>query len=201
LSLQNKNKYDTTRDRQEQALYAFTIVTVIFLPLSAVAGIFGMNTSDIRDMTSRQWLYWATAVPVTVAVILIGLWWMGELGNVAGWLIPGIGRRNPYAGRGWGGGGTSSSGSSWRVGKGGSQRSTMRVMDDRVLVPVMMQQDDGGDLDADDDEQVTVRRAPVPMVMRRRSVGPGYATDEYPPLEAGGPAGYQRGSPNYARYR
>lgn len=41
-----------------------------------------MNTSDIRDMELSQWVYWVVAVPVTIAVIGIGLWWMGELGNV-----------------------------------------------------------------------------------------------------------------------
>lgn len=48
------NKVDLTKDRQEMAIYAFTIVTVIFLPLSAVASVFGMNTADIRDMDLNQ---------------------------------------------------------------------------------------------------------------------------------------------------
>ena len=69
------------------AIYAFTITTVIFLPLSAVSSIFGMNTNDIRDMDKSQWLYWATALPVTFSVIIIGLWWMGELGNALRWLF------------------------------------------------------------------------------------------------------------------
>ena len=42
-----------------------------------------MNTSDIRNLEQGQWLYWATAVPITIGVILIGLWWMGELRNAA----------------------------------------------------------------------------------------------------------------------
>lgn len=90
------NKFEDSKDRQELAIYAFTIVTVIFLPLSFVAGVFGMNTSDIREMELGQWAYWASAVPVTVLVILIGLWWMGEIGNAFAWL----GFRN----RGGGGG-------------------------------------------------------------------------------------------------
>lgn len=80
------NKFEDSKDRQELAIYAFTIVTVIFLPLSFVAGVFGMNTSDIRDMEMGQWAYWASAVPVTVLVILIGLWWMGEIGNAFVWM-------------------------------------------------------------------------------------------------------------------
>ncbi|KAK2590919.1 hypothetical protein QQS21_011400 [Conoideocrella luteorostrata] len=77
---------DWTKDRQENAIYAFTIVTVVFLPLSAISSIFGMNTSDVRDMEYGQWLYWAVALPVTMLIIVIGLWWMGELGNVVKWL-------------------------------------------------------------------------------------------------------------------
>lgn len=77
---------DWTRDRQENAIYAFTIVTVVFLPLSAISSIFGMNSSDVRDMAYGQWLYWAVALPVTALIIFLGLWWMGELGNVVKWV-------------------------------------------------------------------------------------------------------------------
>ncbi|KAM3508600.1 hypothetical protein MY10362_001116 [Beauveria mimosiformis] len=79
-------KMNWTKDRQENAVYAFTIVTIIFLPLSAVASIFGMNTSDIRDMDYSQWLFWVVALPVAILVIVVGLWWMNELGNVVRWL-------------------------------------------------------------------------------------------------------------------
>lgn len=79
-------KVDWTKDRQENAIYAFTLVTIIFLPLSSVASIFGMNTTDVRDMPFSQWLYWATALPVTLIVIVGGLWWMSELGNVMAWI-------------------------------------------------------------------------------------------------------------------
>ncbi|KAK4171461.1 hypothetical protein QBC36DRAFT_199299, partial [Triangularia setosa] len=82
---------DTTKFRQDKAIYASTIVTTIFLPLSAISSIFGMNTADIRDMESGQWIYWATAVLVTLAVILLGLIWMGELGNPFQWVFWGLG--------------------------------------------------------------------------------------------------------------
>ena len=83
---------DTTKSRQENAVYAFTIVTVIFLPLSAVSSIFGMNTSDMRDLEQGQWLYWATAVPVTLGVILLGLLWTGELRNAFQWTFWSVAR-------------------------------------------------------------------------------------------------------------
>ncbi|SCV31580.1 uncharacterized protein FFB14_03465 [Fusarium fujikuroi] len=86
-------KMDFTRDRQERAIYAFTLVTIIFLPISAVSSIFGMNTTDVRDMNYSKWLYWVVAIPVTVLVIVLGLWFMGELGNLARWLFGRPGKR------------------------------------------------------------------------------------------------------------
>lgn len=80
-------KMGSTKDRQENAIFAFTLVTIIFLPLSAISSIFGMNTTDVRDMEYSQWLYWACALPVTLVVIIGGLWGMGELGNVARWFM------------------------------------------------------------------------------------------------------------------
>ena len=53
-----------------KAIYIFTTVTVLFLPLSAVSSIFGMNTKDMRRMGSSSWLYWVIAVPVTFAVLV-----------------------------------------------------------------------------------------------------------------------------------
>ncbi|KAF4448955.1 hypothetical protein FALBO_16728 [Fusarium albosuccineum] len=79
-------KMDFTRDRQERAIYAFTLVTIVFLPISTVSSIFGMNTTDVRDMEYSQWLYWVVAIPLTFLVILAGLWFMGELGNLIRWL-------------------------------------------------------------------------------------------------------------------
>ncbi|KAF7542504.1 hypothetical protein G7Z17_g11507 [Cylindrodendrum hubeiense] len=80
-------KMNFTKDRQENAIFAFTLVTIVFLPISTVSSIFGMNTTDVRDMESSQWLYWAVALPVTLVVIVAGLWWMGELGNIARWFM------------------------------------------------------------------------------------------------------------------
>ncbi|KAK4246307.1 hypothetical protein C7999DRAFT_15548 [Corynascus novoguineensis] len=91
MAATNRTRINQTKDRQERAIYAFTMVTVIFLPLSAVASIFGMNSSDIRDMDLGQWAYWATAVPVTAVVMLLGLLVTGELGNAWWWLEQRVG--------------------------------------------------------------------------------------------------------------
>ncbi|KAM5383633.1 hypothetical protein ACJZ2D_001870 [Fusarium nematophilum] len=93
-------KMDFTRDRQERAIYAFTIVTIVFLPISTVSSIFGMNTTDVRDMEYSQWLYWVVAVPLTFVVICAGLWFMGELGNLTRWFLrrPGQGVQGIYGG-------------------------------------------------------------------------------------------------------
>lgn len=73
---------DSNKDRQETALYAFTIVTIVFLPLSTVAGILGMNVNDVRNMTQNQWVFWATALPLTAIIITLCLFWAGELDKV-----------------------------------------------------------------------------------------------------------------------
>ncbi|KAF3041593.1 hypothetical protein E8E12_009247 [Didymella heteroderae] len=51
-----------------KAILIFTLVTIVFLPLSFVSSIFGMNTIDVRDMSSTQTLFWAVALPVTAGV-------------------------------------------------------------------------------------------------------------------------------------
>ncbi|UKZ53418.1 hypothetical protein TrVGV298_007210 [Trichoderma virens] len=91
-------KMEWTKDKQENAIYAFTLVTIIFLPLSAISSIFGMNTNDIRNMDFDQWLYWVVALPVTVIIIIAGLWWMDELSNATDWLIGRRKRSSEYEG-------------------------------------------------------------------------------------------------------
>lgn len=86
LRVMNRNKVDIKKDRQERLIYAFTVVTIIFLPLSAVSSIFGMNTSDIRDMEVGQWAYWAVAIPVTAAVLFLGFLFTGDLGTAFRWV-------------------------------------------------------------------------------------------------------------------
>jgi Mg2+ and Co2+ transporter CorA len=51
-----------------KAILIFTLVAIVFLPLSFVLSVFGMNTVDVRDMGSTQTLFWAVALPVTATV-------------------------------------------------------------------------------------------------------------------------------------
>ena len=52
-----------------KAILVFTIVTIIFLPLSFVSSFFGMNFSDIRNMSQTQSLFWIVAASVTAGVV------------------------------------------------------------------------------------------------------------------------------------
>ena len=47
--------------------------------MSTVATILGMNTTDVRNMEKTQWVFWATAIPVTAVVILGSLFAAGIL--------------------------------------------------------------------------------------------------------------------------
>jgi hypothetical protein len=64
-----------------KAILVFTVVTIIFLPMSFVTGFMGMNTVDIRNLHSGQWVFWAAAVPLTVVVVGVTIWigYKGEL--------------------------------------------------------------------------------------------------------------------------
>ena len=54
-----------------KAIRVFTLVTVVFLPMSFATGLLGMNTADIRTTTKTQWIYWAIALPLTVSIIVL----------------------------------------------------------------------------------------------------------------------------------
>lgn len=82
------------KDQRETAIYIFTVVTVVFLPLSFVSSVFGMNTVEIRNTNLSQWSYWASAVPLTIVVILGSVWFAGQLDFVFAWLLNNGGRRS-----------------------------------------------------------------------------------------------------------
>lgn len=60
-------------DDHGKAILVFTIVTLVFLPLSFVTSFMGMNTVDIRNQGSTQVVFWEVAVPLTTVVIGLAL--------------------------------------------------------------------------------------------------------------------------------
>lgn len=60
-------------ENNNKAVLVFTIVTIIFLPLSVVTSFFGMNVSDIRDMKQGQSLFWAVGIGFTAVVVLVAV--------------------------------------------------------------------------------------------------------------------------------
>lgn len=52
-----------------KAILVFTIVTIIFLPLSFVTSFFGQNFADIRDMDRTQGLFWIVACSLTAGTV------------------------------------------------------------------------------------------------------------------------------------
>lgn len=68
---------ESNKDRQEKAALTFTTVTVLFLPLTLLASIFGMNTNDIRNMNLNQWIFWVIGAPLCVAGLTLWLLYLG----------------------------------------------------------------------------------------------------------------------------
>jgi uncharacterized membrane protein len=64
------------QDWRDNAAVVFTIITVIFLPLSFVASVFGMNTADVRDMELTQWVFWTCAIVFTIVVVIITVYFV-----------------------------------------------------------------------------------------------------------------------------
>ncbi|KAF1974731.1 hypothetical protein BU23DRAFT_89784 [Bimuria novae-zelandiae CBS 107.79] len=71
---------EIAEEGQSKAILVFTLVTIIFLPLSFVANVFGMNTADIRDTEKSQGVFCAVALPLTAAIGAISL--LVAYGNV-----------------------------------------------------------------------------------------------------------------------
>lgn len=73
LTDDTKTSVEINDDDHGKAILVFTVVTLVFLPLSFVASFLGMNTVDIRNQTSNQALYWIIALPVTACVVVLAL--------------------------------------------------------------------------------------------------------------------------------
>ncbi|KAJ5273796.1 hypothetical protein N7478_008921 [Penicillium angulare] len=70
LATMTRNGVDVRQEDQGKTILVFTIVTVVFTPLSFVTSYLGMNTTDIRNMTNTQTLFWAVSIPLTMLIII-----------------------------------------------------------------------------------------------------------------------------------
>jgi Mg2+ and Co2+ transporter CorA len=70
-----------------KAILVFTIVTIIFLPLSFISSFFGMNFSDIRDMESTQRLFWIVAGSLTTGTVAFALFLAFYGGDIVDWFL------------------------------------------------------------------------------------------------------------------
>jgi Mg2+ and Co2+ transporter CorA len=48
---------EVAEEGNSKAVLVFTLVTIIFLPLSFVASLFGMNTADMRNIENNQSIF------------------------------------------------------------------------------------------------------------------------------------------------
>jgi Mg2+ and Co2+ transporter CorA len=56
-----------------KAILVFTIVTIIFLPMSFAASFFGMNVTDIRNMEQNQGIFWLVSGCLTIGVVSLAV--------------------------------------------------------------------------------------------------------------------------------
>ena len=71
LAVQNVQLVETLADDNGRAIFVLTFITVLFLPLSFVAGFFGMNLAGISNPNTPVSHFWYIAVPLTVVILVL----------------------------------------------------------------------------------------------------------------------------------
>ena len=70
LAIQNVQLVETFQDDNSKAIFVFTIVTVLFLPMSFVASFFGMNVVGLSATTTTLKHFWVIALPLTFGIVI-----------------------------------------------------------------------------------------------------------------------------------
>ncbi|KAJ4359827.1 uncharacterized protein N0V89_000383 [Didymosphaeria variabile] len=70
-----------------KAILVFTIITIIFLPLSFVSSFFGMNFADIRDMDRTQGLFWIIAGSLTAGTVAFAIFLAFYGSSIVDWFV------------------------------------------------------------------------------------------------------------------
>lgn len=79
-----------TSTRDSSSLKALAVITALFLPGEFIASMLGMSMFELWNdekygnvrlpsAPPHLWLYWATAIPLTVVILVIWrLWWVAQ---------------------------------------------------------------------------------------------------------------------------
>ena len=71
LSIENVRLVETLQDDNSKAIFVFTLVTILFLPLTFVAGFFGMNLKGIDGSDRDYWHFWKIGGPMTIVIFFL----------------------------------------------------------------------------------------------------------------------------------
>ncbi|KAK6221966.1 hypothetical protein LQW54_001186 [Pestalotiopsis sp. IQ-011] len=85
--VESRAALDTANEsyKQGRTIQAFTIVTIVFLPLGFIAAFFGMNNIEINDAPwmslwqQIKWMFGGTAVVIFISISLAFGSWFGDL--------------------------------------------------------------------------------------------------------------------------
>ena len=69
-AVQNVQLVETYQDDNSKAIFVFTIVTILFLPMSFVAGFFGMNVIGIDAKTTTLGHFWTVSLSLTFGIVI-----------------------------------------------------------------------------------------------------------------------------------
>ncbi len=71
LAVQNVQLVETLADDHGRAIFVFTLITIVFLPLSFVASFFGMNLGGITGTDSKVSHFWYIGLPFTAGILTL----------------------------------------------------------------------------------------------------------------------------------
>ena len=71
LENQDVRLVETLADDNSRAIFIFTFITILFLPLSFISSYFGMNVVGINQTASTTSHFWAIGAPLTGGILVI----------------------------------------------------------------------------------------------------------------------------------
>ena len=69
-AVQNVQLVETFQDDNSKAIFVFTMVTILFLPMSFVAGFFGMNVIGISAQETTLRHFWTISLSLTFGIVI-----------------------------------------------------------------------------------------------------------------------------------